>query len=458
MPPIEALKLAHVEAVLLPVLVQLIVIILAARLAATLFRKLGQSGVVGEIAVGLILGPSLLGQIPAVHQLFHPAIDNVPPELADQVFRWIFTILAQLGLILMLFLVGLDVDFSHLQWHGPAALAISLTGIVIPFGLGIAIAPLLLASPDLGVHPAAVGPPPFWHFALFLGVALAITALPVLARLLFDLNIQRTKLGAVGITAAAVDDAMGWILLATVAAVVNGAQRAAEDVSLAPTFIMLAQTLGFAVVMIFGVRPLVPRLTPYLMKDETLSVMGLAILLCAVLTCAILTNLIGIFAIFGAFLLGAVLSAENALREAVAKSMRDFVATFFMPIFFTYTGLRTEVQSLGSVSLWLLCGLVLAAAIVGKFGGCFLAALATGFSRRESAAIGAMMNTRGLMELVVINVGYDLRVIPKSVFAMLVIMALVTTVMATPLLARFLRGTEYEKDLKRSPLMTGQDG
>lgn len=448
---IVALRRVHVESVLLPIVVQLILILLVARAAAAVARKLGQSGVVGEIAAGLILGPSLLSQFHFVHRIFHPGLPDVPDPLADQIFHWIFTILAQLGLVMLLFLIGLEFDFSHLRWNGKAAFAISLAGIALPFALGLGITPVLLGSADLGTHPAADGPPNFWHFGLFLGTALSITALPILGRLMIELNIHRTRLGAITITAAAVDDAVGWILLAAVAALVQSS--ATGVLPLQGTAIMLGQTVAFALAMIFVVRPVLTRLFARLMRGGELGTTGLALVLAAMMGCSIVTNLIGIFAIFGAFLCGAILSDQTELRRAIRMKLRDFVTAFFLPIFFTYTGLRTNVAALGSAELWLLCGLVLAAAVFGKFGGCFVAAKLSGFPTRESVCVATMMNTRALMELIVINVGYDLRVLPPSVFAMLVLMALTTTVMTTPLLLRFLRGTECEASLAASPMM-----
>lgn len=443
---LDALRRVDAEAVLLPVLVQLVVIVLAARLFAVLFRKLGQPGVVGEIAAGLMLGPSLLGRLfPDVFQaVFHPPIAGVDPTLADALFRWIFTILSQIGLILLLFLIGLEFDFSHLRAKGRSALAISASGVVIPFLLGLALVPLLY--PHLERHPEAAEAVPQLGFALFLGTALSITAIPVLGRIMLELGIHRTRLGAITIASAAVDDATGWILLAGVAAAVRG------DFQLQTVLTMIAQTAAFGVVMVWVARPILHRWADRALRrcGGELGITDLAVLLAAVLAASIVTNLIGIFAIFGAFLLGAVLSSHAEFREAVSRRLRDFVTAFFLPIFFTYTGLRTNVETLHTAHLWLLCGLVLAAAIVGKLAGCGLAARLTGFSPREAACVGVMMNTRGLMELVVINLGYELRVIPPSIYCMLVLMALITTVMTTPLLLRLMRGTELERHIRES--------
>ncbi len=286
-------------------------------------------------------------------------------------------------------------------------------------------------------------------FALFLGTALSITAIPVLGRIMVELGITRTKLGAITIASAAVDDATGWILLASVAAVVNGKFELWSMVR------MIGLTLLFAASMVYIARPLLSRWARWVMRrgNGEIGLNDLAVLIVFVLLCAIATNVIGIFAIFGAFFFGAVMSGERDFCEAVSRRMRDFMTVFFLPIFFTYTGLRTDVGSLHSVQLWLICGVVISAALLGKWGGCGMAAWLAGFSRREASCIGVMMNTRGLMELIVINVGYELHVIPKSMYCMLVLMSLVTNVMAMPLLLRMARGTELEPYVRRSSFL-----
>jgi Kef-type K+ transport system membrane component KefB len=449
----DAFRRLRTEDLLLPVLVQLAVLIVVARVVAMIFRRFGQPAVVGETAAGLLLGPSVLGWLfPDLWQaLFHPAFDGVPPELSNIAIGRIFAIISQLGLIFLLFLVGLEFDFSHLKMHGRGALAISATGVAVPFVLGLAIAPLLL--PHVEPHPDSGQPVPALGFMLFLGVALAITALPVLARMMLEWNITRTRIGTVTISAAAVDDATGWILLGSVAAIVR------NEFELWAVLRTLGLAVGFALFMIFLARPLLVRWARAALKrgNGELGLTDLTLVLVTLLLCSIATNLIGIFDVFGAFLFGAVLSGEAEFRAAVARRLRDLVTAFFLPIFFTYTGLRTDVRSVGSVEMWLLAGLILAAAIVGKFAGCGLAARAAGFATREAALVGAMMNTRGLMELVVINVGYELRVIPRSVYCMLVLMALVTTVMTTPIVRRLARGTELEEPIRKSGFFAETD-
>jgi Kef-type K+ transport system membrane component KefB len=423
----------EMEGLLLKALIQLIVIIVAARLFATIFRKFGQPSVVGEIAAGLILGPSCFGYFfPEIsHTVFDPALIET------------FGVLSQLGLILLLFVVGLEFDFSHLRGHGPAALAIALSGLALPLLVGMGLA--ILAYPHL--EPSHLGTPvPRLGFVLFMGVAVSVTAIPVLGRVMMELNITRTRLGTVTISAAAVDDACGWILLATISSIV----RAEFDPW--ASLRMTAATLGFTAVMLLAVRPLMKVYIGWALRRDggDLSPTSLAVVLVVMFLAALATSKIGIFAIFGAFLLGTALSDEIEFRAIFARHMRDFLTVFFLPIFFTYTGLRTDLGTLNSAAHWLLLLGVLACAVAGKLGGCWIAARAGGFSPREAACIGALMNTRGLMGLIVTNVGRDLGVIPDSVFCMLAMMALVTTVMTTPLVLLFMRSTELEPFIRQS--------
>lgn len=427
----------QVERQLVVVLVQLCVIIVAARIFAAAFRAIRQPAVVGEIAAGLILGPSLLGRIPWIHDywlmLFHPSGPGMG-SMGD-----IFTMFSQLGLIFLLFLIGLEFDFSHLRSSRGSSLFISVMGIAAPFGLGLGLAYAMF--PHLGLSQSR-----FLGFALFMGTAMSITAIPILGRIMMEMGITRTRLGAVTITASAIDDACGWILLATVSALVKSNFRILD------TLYMVGGTAVFAAAMLLIVRPLLSRwFAAALKKSEGyLTVNSLAVLIIVMFLCAIATSLIGIFAIFGAFILGAALSDQEALRQAVAERLRDFVTAFFLPIFFTYTGLRTDIGSVGGATMWLFAAGVTVMAVAGKFGGCALAARISGFSGRESSCIGVMMNTRALMELIVINVGYELGVIPSSIFCMLVLMALITTIMTAPLLLRLMPSTELEPHILQS--------
>jgi Kef-type K+ transport system membrane component KefB len=443
---LHALRHVPVEEVLLPVLLQLALIICSARVFAALLRRLRQPGVVGELAAGLVLGPSLFGRLwpEAFAAVFHPPVAGLPARLGDALLGWILTTLSQLGLVFLLFLIGLEFDFGHLRWHGQSAFAISVAGMVLPFGLGFGVALLM--------QPSVAGDHPPLGFALFLATAMSITAIPMLGRIMMELNITRTRLGAVTIAAAAVDDAAGWILLAAVAAIVQA------EFSPARTGLIVLETVAFALGMLFVARPLLRRWARHVLRrgDGEIGLNTLAVLLTIILACALVTNRIGIFAVFGPFLLGAVLSGEHELRRAVSRRLGDFVSAFFVPIFFAYTGLRTDVSSLGTWGLWLWCGLVGMVAIAGKFGGCALAAGLTGAPAREAGCVGALMNTRGLMALVVINLGKDLGVVPDSVFCMLVLMALFTTVLTTPLVLALMRGTELEPYVMRSGFLGGR--
>ena len=269
---------------------------------------------------------------------------------------------------------------------------------------------------------------------------------------MLELNITRTRLGAITISAAAVNDACGWIILATISSIV------AARFQLRQTLTMIGATLVFFALMLFVARPVLKRLVQYALRREgsELGFNSFAVLLVLLFLCSMVTSLIGISAIFGAFLLGTMLSDEPEFRDAVSGQLRNFLTVFFLPIFFTYTGLRTDLGTLQTGTQWLFFGGVMACAVLGKLGGCGVAAWLTGFSPREAFVVGAMMNTRGLMELVVINVGRDLGVVTDSVFCMLVLMALLTTMMTTPLILMSMRGTELEPFIRDSGFLTAK--
>ncbi len=434
------------EELLQPVLLQLCVIILAARVFAGLFRRLGQPAVVGEIVAGLLLGPSCF-------QRLAPGLWNFVFAPRNPAVAGIMETLSQLGLIFLLFLIGLEFDFSHLRRYGRAAMGISIAGMATPFATGAALAWWML--PRL---PAADAPANHLGFYLFMGTAMSITAIPILGRMMMELNITRTRLGAVAITAAALDDAVGWILLATVTAVVKAG--AGADFSPWLSLRMLLETAGFFLFVILAARPLILRWVNHTLarNNGVMGVNALAVVLAILLLCAMATSAIGIFAIFGAFILGAALSTHREFRAAVSSNISTFVTAFFLPIFFTYTGLRTRIGVLDSSTLWVMAALVVLVAGVGKYGGCTLAARVSGFSWREASCIGVMMNTRALMELIVIDIGYDLKAIPASVFCMLVVMAVATTVVTTPFLLRNMRETELEPHIAQTGFVRRRAG
>jgi Kef-type K+ transport system membrane component KefB len=422
------------EESLRPLLVQLIVIILAARAGAAVARWLRQPSVVGEIVAGLLLGPSVFGAV--FPDLFATVFSGGPN---GGQLEAALTGFSQIGLVLLLFLVGIEFDFSHVRRQGGLAAGVSLAGVVAPFTLGIGLAAVM--APRLAALGATNTIDPR-AFALFLGTAMSITAIPILGRILIEMGLQRSPLGALVIAAAACDDAVGWTLLAAVSALATGNFEPARIAA------MVGATIGFAAAMLLVVRPLLlPRLERSVNAEGRLPLGILSIVLALLFGAAFITSAIGIFAIFGGFLLGAALSGSPRVREAFVNQFNDFTTVFFLPIFFTFTGLRTNLGSLDGLEAWGWCAAVLVVAVAGKWGGCGLVARLGGMPAGEAACVGVLMNTRALMELIVINVGMDLGVIPPSVYCMLVLMAIATTLMATPLAARLLRGSSYEQRL-----------
>lgn len=408
------------EVVFRQILLQLVVVIAAARLGGWAFLSIGQPRVVGEIAVGLLLGPSLLGRLaPEFSALLFPA------EAA-----LVFRSLSELSLVLLMFLIGMEFDFSHLRSVGKVAAGVAASGILLPFGLGLGLA--------WAIHPLVASEVHRLGFMLIVGVALSITAIPILGRIMIELGIHRTRLGTLTITAAAIDDALGWILLASVSAAIHGGFDALAVAR------MLAFTAAFVAVCVFAVQVIFRSGAEQFLirKDGELSATGLSCILIGVLLAAAATNAIGVFSIFGPFVLGAALSDRVRLHAAVKQRMNDFVYAFFLPIFFTYTGLRTDVGALTSVRDWAIAATLLAVAVAGKVLGCGLAARWGGFSWRESGCVAVMMNTRALMGLVAVNVGRDLGVVPDAVFCMLVLVALATTIVTMPVLRRLLPPVE----------------
>jgi Kef-type K+ transport system membrane component KefB len=418
----------HTENVLLIVIIQLIVIIACSRFFGALFRRFGQPLVCGEIAAGLILGPSFFGGM--FPHLFAKVFD---PSVSQ-----IFAIMSQIGLVLLMFLIGLEFDFGHLNDNRRTAASVSVVGIILPFSLGLVLGRWMHEA--LGLGGSWIG------FALFMATAMSITAIPILGRIMLELNINRTRIGSLTISAAAVDDVSNWIILALVTAI---ARATLNPFKLA---LMIVEVVAFGTFMVWIVRPLLKKWTAWHLSrnNGSLSLAGLAALLIMIFVSALITNVIGIFSIFGGFLFGAILFDQHEFRKAVQERLRDFVTAFFLPIFFTYTGLRTDIGSMSGGTMWLMCGLVMLASFVGKFGGCTLAARVNGLPWRESSVIGILMNTRALMELIVVNIAYDLGIIPKSVFFMLVLMAVVTTYVTTPVLRRLVRKSEIEQHFLRS--------
>lgn len=401
------------EQTLFFVLIQLVLIVLVARIAGQVARNLGQPRAVGEMVAGLVLGPSLLG--------------NMFPELSDFLFKSVpsmpINIISQIGLILLMFQIGMDFDFSHLtdKRNRKAVSWISVLSIGLPFALGLGIgiwsAPYL--APDVPVLP----------YCLFVSTALSITAVPILGRIMAEYGLTRTPVGAIAISAAAVNDVVGWILLAVISSL------AIDEFSMAHTLMQLGYLALYTVVCWFAVRPALRWLMKKIVFDhKRMNGDLMAVMLALIFVSGMATFKIGIFAIFGGFMMGVLVHDNQAFVEAWKKSVGDFVMVFFLPVFFTYTGLRTNIAGLDTVMLWTWCFVFVAAAIFGKLGGGYLGARLGGLDYTESTTIGALMNTRALMELIVLNIGFDLGFIPRDVFTMLVIMAIVTTIMTGPAL------------------------
>jgi Kef-type K+ transport system membrane component KefB len=400
-------------------LLQVVVIVVAARLMGLLFRAWRQPAVIGEMVAGILLGPSLLGWLwPASQSLLFPAASLDTLRL-----------LSQLGVILFMFVVGIDVDLTHLRARLHTVIWVSHVSIVVPFCLGTGLALLTYGS----LAPAGAR---FAPFALFLGITMSITAFPVLARILEERALARTSLGAIAIACAAVDDVTAWCLLGLVVAVVK-----ADTLATAGVTVLLS--LAFVVLLLGVVRPYAARWVPREVDGERRSHLLLAGVLSFLFLCALVTEVIGIFALFGAFLAGAALPRHPSIVVYTRKRLEAFSAVILLPLFFAYSGLRCEVGLLADARGWLLCLAVIAVAIAGKLGGGMLAARATGMRWADSFALGALMNTRGLVELIVLNLGYDLGILSPRTFAMLVLMALVTTFMTGPLLH------VYERVLRR---------
>jgi Kef-type K+ transport system membrane component KefB len=393
------------------VLLALASITLLARFVGGVFRRyLRQPPVMGEIVAGLMLGPSLLGAVWPEAQAFLLPNEAIPS----------LTVIAKVGVVLFMFLVGLELDPKLVRGNTHALVAISHASIVAPFLLGAAFAVVTYSA-------YATSNVSFTVFSLFMAVSLSVTAFPVLARILIDRKVQHTRLGAMALTCAAVDDVTAWVILAIVASIAS-AEAAGGGWT-------LVWAIGYLAAMLFVVRPLIARFVACQQNsDGPLSRTKLAIVFSGLLLSAFATEAIGIHALFGAFLFGTMLPHEGRLADSIRARLEDVVLVLFLPSFFAITGIRTQVGLLGSAQDWLVCGAVVALATLGKFGGTYAAARLTGIAARQAAALGILMNTRGLMQLIVLNLGLDLGVITPTVFTMLVIMALVTTFATTPIL------------------------
>jgi Kef-type K+ transport system membrane component KefB len=391
-------------------ILQVIAIILISRIFGFIFNKIGQPTVIGEIIAGIVLGPSVIG-------LFFPdfSLFLFPKESLGNL-----QFLSQFGLIMFMYVIGMELDLNILKGKANDAIVISHASIIIPYFLGMALAYFLYTD----YAPDNIS---FTSFALFMGIAMSITAFPVLARVIQERDLTKTRLGIIAITCAAADDVTAWCILAAVIAIVK-----------AGSFVSALFTIGLALIyvlfMIFVVQKFLRKLGNIYSERETINKTIVAVSFLVLLISAYLAEIIGIHALFGAFLAGVIMPPNFNFRKILTEKVEDVSLVLLLPLFFVFTGLRTQIGLLNQSHLWVVCGWIILTAVAGKFGGSTLAARFVGQSWKESLSLGALMNTRGLMELIVLNIGYDLGVLTPEVFAMMVLMALITTFMTGPAL------------------------
>ena len=391
-------------------LLQMVTIIVVARLLGLLCKKIGQPTVIGEIAAGILLGPSFAGMyFPGFSAFLFPA-----STLGNLQF------LSQIGLILFMFIIGMELDLKILRTKAQEAIVISHASIIFPFALGVGLALYVYEQ----FAPTGIS---FLSFALFIGIALSITAFPVLARIVQERGLSKTKLGTMVITCAATDDITAWCILAAVVAIVKAG-------SFVSALFTVALAVVYLVIMLLVIKPFLKRLGDYYAYKEGLTQPIVAVFFILLLLSSYCTEIIGIHALFGAFMAGVVMPANQSFRNLFIEKVEDVAMVLLLPLFFVFTGLRTQIGLLNDIHAWQITGLIITAAVAGKFIGSAVAARFVRQSWRDSLIIGSLMNTRGLMELVVLNIGYDIGVLSPQIFAMMVIMALVTTCMTGPAL------------------------
>ncbi|SEA81029.1 transporter, CPA2 family [Flavobacterium gillisiae] len=391
-------------------LAQIVMIILVARLFGWIFKKIGQPTVIGEIIAGIVLGPSLLGMyFPGFSAALFPV-----ESLGNLKF------LSQIGLILFMFVIGMELDIKVLKNKASEAIVISHASIVIPFALGIGLSYFVFNQ----FAPEGVQ---FLSFSLFMGIAMSITAFPVLARIVQEREIHKTKLGAIVITCAAADDITAWCLLAVVIAIV----KAGDFLS---SLYVISLAVIYVVAMIFIVKPFLKRIGDLYGSKDSIGKPVMAIFFLFLILSSYATEVIGIHALFGAFMMGSIMPDVTKFRMIFIEKVEDVAVILLLPLFFVFTGLKTEIGLINDPYLWKVTGAIIMVAVVGKFLGSALAAKFVGQNWKDSLTIGALMNTRGLMELIVLNIGLELKVLTPEVFTMMVIMALVTTFMTGPAL------------------------
>jgi Kef-type K+ transport system membrane component KefB len=413
---------------LFKLVLQLTVILAVCRVVGSLFRRFGQPRVVGEMFAGILLGPSLLGWIaPAASAYLFP-----PGSLG------FLNALAQIGVVVFMFLVGLGINPKELKNHGHAAVLTSHVSITAPFVLAAFLA--LYLYPKLSDDSVA-----FTSFALFMGSAMSVTAFPVLARILIERGLLQSRLGTVAIASAAVDDVTGWCILAYIVVLTRSAHSGTS------IWTTIGGIVVFALIMIYGVQRMVSGFVSSYQKWGGLSENRLAFMLLLLFGSALCTEWLGLHLLFGAFMMGAIMPKEPKFVQYVQERFETVTVTLLLPLFFAFTGLRTNIGLLKGGEMWMYCGLIVLVATVGKLGGSTLASWLTGMPLREAAGLGTLMNTRGLMELVILDIGLDIKVISPALFSMMVVMALVTTFMATPLLEWFCPNRILQEESPKIP-------
>jgi Kef-type K+ transport system membrane component KefB len=392
-------------------ILQIGIVLLVAAVIRQICKRIHQPPVIGEMLAGILLGPSLLGWVaPGFAAALFP-----PGSVA------VLNALSQVGLLVFMFVVGLELNPNVLQGRGQRALVISYSGIAIPAILGGLLA--FYFYPRLSASHVR-----FEHFALFLAISMSITAFPVLARILTDHRLLRTEVGSMAIACAAFEDVTAWCLLAIVVALVRSGYSSAM-----PFWVTIVGSLAYVAVAILLLKPALARMVRWCQRRSVTSKEIVLASLLAAFGSALITEWLGIHALFGAFLIGALMPREREFVRMLTNRLEG-ITLLLLPLFFAATGLKTSIALVSGADMWFYCALAIAVAIVGKFGGAATAARASGMGWRESGALGILMNTRGLMELIVLNIGLEIGVISPVLFTMLVIMALVTTFMAGPLL------------------------
>jgi Kef-type K+ transport system membrane component KefB len=390
---------------------QIAVILVAARIVGFLFQKINQPQVMGEMVAGILLGPSLLGWLaPGVSAALFPASS-----------MGYLSALSQVGLIVFMFVVGLALNPSELHGYGHAAVLTSHVSIVAPFCLGGLTA--LYLYPRLSDDGVT-----FTGFALFMGAAMSITAFPVLARILTERGLLRSRMGTLAIACAAVDDVTGWCILAYIVVLVRVTHSGR------PAWVTIGGSIAYVLLMLFVVRRFLPAFERAYRKRNHLTDNLLAVIVVLVLASSLATEWLGIHLLFGAFLMGAIMPKTPDFISYLLHKFESVTVVLLLPLFFAFTGLRAHIGVGGGGAIWLYSAIVIVVAITGKLGGSMFAARLAGMPWRDSAALGILMNTRGLMELVILNIGLDIGVISPAMFSIMVLMALVTTFMTTPLL------------------------